>query len=53
MSIGTASANSMEFRGIEIYFFNFDLLCFFSILCLLCLCALLSYVLCGHLLGKG
>ena len=29
-----------------------DLLCF-SVLCLLCLCVRLFYVLCGHLLGKG
>ena len=30
-----------------------DLLCFFSVLCLLCLCARYLYVPCGHLLGKG
>ena len=30
-----------------------DLRCFFSVLCLLCLCARLFIVPCGHLLGKG
>ena len=30
-----------------------DLLCFGSVLCLLCLLRLCLHVLCGHLLGKG
>ena len=30
-----------------------DLLCFFSVLCLLCLCARLFIVPCGHLLEKA
>ena len=30
-----------------------DLLCFCSVLCLLCLCARLFICACGHLLGKG
>ena len=30
-----------------------DLECFFSVLCLLCLCACLFFVPCDHLLGKG
>ena len=30
-----------------------DLLCFCSVLCLLCFVRVCLYVLCGHLLGKG
>ena len=30
-----------------------DLLCFCSVLCLLCFVCVCLYVLCGHLLGKG
>ena len=30
-----------------------DLICFFSVLCLLCLCARLFICAYGHLLGKG
>ena len=30
-----------------------DLLCFCSVLCLLCFVCVYLYVLCGHLLGKG
>ena len=30
-----------------------DLLCFYSVLCLLCFVRVCLYVLCGHLLGKG
>ena len=30
-----------------------DLLCFCSVLCLLCFVSVCLYVLCGHLLGKG
>ena len=30
-----------------------DLLCFCSVLCLLCFVHVCLYVLCGHLLGKG
>ena len=30
-----------------------DLLCFCSVLCLLCIVRVCLYVLCGHLLGKG
>ena len=30
-----------------------DLLCFCSVLCLLCFVRICVYVLCGHLLGKG
>ena len=30
-----------------------DLLCFCSVLCLLCIVHVCLYVLCGHLLGKG
>ena len=30
-----------------------DLLCFCSVLCLLCVVRVCLYVLCGHLLGKG
>ena len=30
-----------------------DLLCFCSVLCLLCFVRICLYVLCGHLLGKG
>ena len=30
-----------------------DILCFCSVLCVLCLCARLLYVLCGRLLGGG
>ena len=30
-----------------------DILCFCSVLCLLCLCARLFICICGHLLGKG
>ena len=30
-----------------------DLLCFRSVLCLLCLCARLFICLCGHLLGRA
>ena len=30
-----------------------DLLCFCSVLCLLCFVRVCLYVLCGHLLGRG
>ena len=37
----------------EFVTFPLDLLCFCSVMCLLCFVRVCLYVLCGHLLGKG
>ena len=51
-----------NFQGEESFMYNFkneklcsfvDLLCFCSVLCLLCFVHVCLYVPCGHLLGKG
>ena len=58
--LGLSKKKGKYLRSSKIFYWPFqggtsfvDLLCFCSVLCLLCFVHICLYVLCGHLLGKG